>query len=82
MGPAEAAAYAAPGSVLGTALGLFLHRLLFSQLITFHWGDPWRIPWTELGLIVLLMLLSVILAVYGPWKRLCSLSIVDTIGTE
>ncbi len=79
---AEAAAYAAAGSVLGTALGLFLHRLLFSQLITFHWGDPWRIPWTELGLIVLLMLLSVILAVYGPWKRLCSLSIVDTIGTE
>ena len=35
-----------------------------------------------LGLIVLLMLISVILAVYGPWKRLCRLSIVDTIGTE
>ena len=79
---AEAAAYAAAGGLLGAMLGLFFHRLLFSSLITIHWGDSWTVPWAELGTIVLIMLLSVALAVYGPWRRLRDMSIVDTIRTE
>lgn len=79
---AEAAAYAAAGGLLGAMLGLFFHHLLFSSLITIHWGDSWTAPWAELGTIVLIMLLSVALAVYGPWRRLRDMSIVDTIRTE
>ena len=79
---AEAAAYAAAGGLLGAMLGLFFHRLLFSSLITIHWGNSWTVPWAELGTIVLIMLLSVALAVYGPWRRLRDMSIVDTIRTE
>lgn len=79
---AEAAAYAAAGSLLGTVLGLFFHYLLFSQMITSHWGDPWTVPWMDLGIIILLMLLSVILAVCGPWKRLRRMSIAETTGVE
>lgn len=72
----------AAGGLLGAMLGLFFHRLLFSSLITIHWGDSWTVPWAELVTIVLIMLLSVALAVYGPWRRLRDMSIVDTIRTE
>ena len=57
-------------------LGLFFHRLLFSSLITIHWGDCWTVPWAELGTIVLIMLLSVALVVVlHLWKRQMLLSI-------
>lgn len=36
---AEAAAYVAAGGLIGTLLGLFFHRLLFSLLIYSHWGE-------------------------------------------
>ncbi len=79
---AEAGAYALSGSVAGTVLGLLANRLLFAMLIGQKWGEPWGIPWSELGVILLILLFSVALAVYGPIKRIHSMTIVDTICAQ
>ena len=79
---AEAGAYALSGSVAGTVLGLLTNRLLFAMLIGQKWGEPWGIPWSELGIILLILLFSVALAVYGPIKRIRSMTIVDTICAQ
>jgi len=79
---AEAAAYAVSGCIIGTLLGLICHKLLFSLLISSHWGEAWTIPFMELGIILLIVVLSVILAVYGPIKRIRKMSIVDTISAQ
>ena len=39
-------------------------------------------PFTELGIILLIVVLSVILAVYGPIQRIRKMSIVDTISAQ
>ena len=79
---AEAATYAVSGCIIGTLLGLICHKLLFSLLISSNWGEAWTIPFVELGIILLIVVLSVILAVYGPIKRIRRMSIVDTISAQ
>lgn len=79
---AEATAYAVSGCIIGTLLGLICHKLLFSLLISSHWGEAWTIPFSELGIILLIVVLAVILAVYGPIKRIRKMSIVDTISAQ
>ena len=79
---AEAATYAVSGCIIGTLLGMICDKLLFGLLISSHWGEAWTIPFVELGIILLIVVLSVILAVYGPIKRIHKMSIVDTISTQ
>ena len=79
---AEAATYAVSGCIIGTLLGLICHKLLFSLLISYNWGEAWTMPFTELGIILLIVVLSVILAVYGPIQRIRKMSIVDTISAQ
>ena len=78
---AEAATYACSGCIIGTCW-LICHKLLFSLLISSNWGEAWTIPFVELGIILLIVVLSVILAVYGPIKRIRRMSIVDTISAQ
>lgn len=82
MVSAEAGSYVLSGAAAGTVLGLVLNRFLFQQLISFRWGETWRIPWGALGLILLLLAVSVALAVYGPLKRLRKLSVVETLDAQ
>lgn len=79
---AEAGTYAVSGSVVGTILGLILNRILFNMLIGFKWGEPWGIPLGELSIILLILLCSVVLAVYGPIRHIQNMSIVDTISAQ
>ncbi len=79
---AEASTYAVSGSIIGSALGLFCNKILFRMLVSYRWGDSWTVPWTELGIIVLIVLLSVALAVYEPIRKIHHMSIVDTIGAQ
>ena len=78
----EALTYAVIGSMIGTILGMASNKVLFGFLITYRWGDAWTVPWTELGIIILLMLLSIALAVYRPIKNIHNMSIVDTISAQ
>ncbi|MBP3540180.1 MAG: ABC transporter permease [Oscillospiraceae bacterium] len=79
---AEATAYAVTGSVLGTALGLGLNKLLFDIMISARWGDTWSVPVSGLIFILLLVAASVALAVYAPIKRIQKMSIVENIGAQ
>lgn len=79
---AEAFTYTISGTIIGTILGLTFHKILFGMMISYNWGDPWAIPWAELGIIVLVMMFSIMLAVYEPIKRLHNMSIVENINAQ
>lgn len=78
----EAAAYAAMGSLAGCIIGLPMHKILFERMVTARWGDAWGIPVGVLGIIVILVILTAIIAVHRPAKIIHNMSIVDTIGAE
>ena len=79
---AEAFTYTIIGGIVGTVFGMFSNKVLFKMLISYKWGDTWTIPLTELGIILLIVVLSALLAVYGPIKRIHNMSIVDIISTQ
>lgn len=67
---AEACTYAVVGFICGGALGIMLNKILFQKMVTFHWGMAWSVPLVELGLVMVIIVVSVILAVRGPVKRI------------
>ena len=79
---AEAFTYTIIGGIVGTILGLLSNKVLFEMLISYKWGDTWTIPLKELGIILLIVVLSAIVAVYGPIKRIHNMFIVDTISAQ
>ncbi|MDF2888685.1 MAG: transporter permease [Lacrimispora sp.] len=79
---AEALTYAITGSFCGVIVGLLLNKFLFAKLVTFHWGEQWNIPFVEIIIIIAIVILSVIIAVQGPAKRIRNMSIVDTISAQ
>lgn len=79
---AEAVTYTAAGSIFGSMAGLFFHKVLFAMMISNHWGDTWRIPWGELGVIVWIMICSMIAAVHRPVKKLREISIVENLNAQ
>lgn len=78
----EAVTYALTGTVFGTATGIALNRLLFAKLISSNWGDAWSFPLGELAMILSVIVFSVFISVQGPVKRVCGMSIVDTISAQ
>ena len=79
---AEAATYTVVGSLCGTSLGIICNKLLFGMLISYQWGDVWKIPFDALSIILIIVVLSVILAVHGPIRQIRDMSVVDTIGAQ
>ena len=79
---AEASTYAVSGCVVGTLVGMICNKLLFNLLISSKWGEAWTPPFAELGIILLIVILSVVLAVYGPIQKIHQMSIVDTISAQ
>lgn len=80
MVAAEAAAYGAWGVLTGCVAGIPLNYFCFDKLITFRWGTGWRFPTAPLCVIVVVVLGSLVFAVYGPAKRIKEMSVVDTIS--
>lgn len=79
---AQTLTYALAGGIAGAAFGLIANKFLFEWLVTYRWSEAWSIPVSELGVILGISSLSVILAVWGPIKRIRGMSIVDTINTQ
>ena len=79
---AEAATYTVVGSIIGTVLGMFCHKFLFGMLVSYRWGDTWEVPLDALCIILSIVVLSLVLAVHGPVRKIRNMSIVDTISAE
>ena len=79
---AEAGTYAVSGVLSGCIIGLPMHWVVFSSLITNFWNIPWSIPFLPLGLILCIVLFTSFLAVREPAKRLRQMSIVETISAD
>lgn len=77
---AEAVTYAVYGTIAGTALGLILHYLIYVKIVISHFGGFWNIPFTTIGIVLLLVVFSCIIAVHGPTKRMRDMAITDTIN--
>ena len=80
MVAAEAMTYGFCGILAGCAAGLPLNRFLFQRLVSFRWGDAWTLPVFALLVILSVVLLSVLLSILGPTRRIRNLVIVDTIN--
>lgn len=76
----EAAVYTTLGLVVGCGLGLPLHRLLYTQLITNYRGVAWQVPVPLIGGMLVLLAAVAFLAPSAPAKRVCSMSITSTIN--
>ena len=79
---AEAATYTILGGLIGTALGLGGHVVLYQSLITSYYGTAWTLPWDKLLAILVVMLVAVVIAVYRPVKRLKAQPIVETLAEQ
>ena len=62
--------------------GLLMKLICCRNSFWYKWGDTWTIPLKELSIILLIVVLSAIVAVYGPIKRIHNMSIVDTISAQ
>ena len=77
---AEAAAYAITGSIEGGVLGLLLHRFFFGMLITANWGQLWEPPILVLVVVISAAILTTLLAVIAPTRKIENTSIVNVVN--
>lgn len=80
MVAAETASYVFWGIAAGCAAGLPLNYKIYDMLVTSRWGDGWYFPVVAVTVIVGVMMVSAVMAVRGPAKRIHEMSIVDTIS--
>ena len=77
---AEAATYSICGTVAGVVLGLLLHHLIYVKVVITHFGGIWKIPFTSIAIILLLVIFSCVISVYAPAKSIRNLAITETIN--
>ena len=77
---AEAATYSICGTVAGVVLGLLLHHLIYVKVVITHFGGIWKIPFTSIAIILLLVVFSCVISVYAPAKRIRNMAITETIN--
>lgn len=77
---AEAATYSICGTVAGVVLGLLLHHLIYVKVVITYFGGIWKIPFTSIAIILLLVIFSCVISVYAPAKRIRNLAITETIN--
>jgi len=80
MVTAEAAAYAITGSIAGGVLGLLLHRLFFGLMIASNWGELWQPPLAVLAITILAAILTTLIAVISPTKKIKEMSIINVVN--
>ncbi len=79
---AESGTYTVYGCLAGCILGLPLHRLIFYSMITSRWGLPWQFPYAALAVIIGIALITTLLSVIGPVKKLNKMDIVNVVNAQ
>lgn len=77
---AEAFTYAFSGLVVGCGVGIALHRLLYTKLLTHYMGIAWSFPAALLIIVIAFDMISVAVAVHEPTKRIRKMVITETIN--
>ena len=77
---AEASAYALTGCIIGSILGILLHRILFGMLVSSMWGEPWKPPIVFLAVTVGAAIITTMIAVIFPAKRIEKTDIVNVVN--
>lgn len=77
---AETAAYAITGCIVGSVLGLLLHRLFYGLLITSNWGGVWQPPIAVLAVTVLVAFLTTFVSVHSVAGKIKEMSIVNVVN--
>lgn len=77
---AEAATYAITGCIVGSVLGLLLHRFFYDILVTSNWGAPWQPPFAILAVTIFAALLTTFISVLSPAKKIEEMSIVNVVN--
>lgn len=77
---AEAVSYTTLGLITGIGLGLPLHYLCYSRLITHYWGTAWQFPFASVSGILAVLVLVSFLAPFAPAKRICNMPVTETIS--
>lgn len=76
----EAVTYAFCGTAVGVMLGLIFHYLIYVKIVVTHFGGAWKIPYSTIAIILLLVSVSCVAAVYVPAKRIRNMPITATIN--
>lgn len=79
---AEAGTYAISGVIWGCIMGLPMHWVIYTSMVTNFWGDIWSVPFLPLILIICIVFMASFFAVQGPAKRLGNMSIVENINAQ
>lgn len=77
---AEAGAYALTGCLVGSILGIILHRFLFEILVTSMWGALWTPPILVLAVTVGVAIITTMIAVIFPAKKIEKTDILNVIN--
>lgn len=76
----EAVTYAFCGTAVGVTIGLMFHYVIYVTVVVTHFGGTWKIPFSTIGILLLLVSVSCIAAVYAPAKRIGRMEITATIN--
>ena len=77
---AQALTYALSGCLAGCAAGIPLHRFLYHKMISDYWGELWHLPVMPLAVVLVLVLMTAVLAVMAPARRICNTPVTATIN--
>lgn len=77
---AEASSYALTGCIVGGVLGILLHRILFEMLVTSMWGEPWEPPIMFSVVTVGAAIITTMIAVIFPSKKIEKTDIVNVVN--
>lgn len=77
---AEGATYAVSGILTGFLFGLPLCQILYTELVTRHFGIVWSVPVRLLLILILFVSLAAALAVYRPVRRIQCMPVTESIN--
>lgn len=77
----EAFTYAVSGCIVGCAAGLSLSKVMYDFLITSHfYYFTWSVPVSQVIIAVSFVLVSALVAVHAPSKRIREMAVTETIN--